>query len=79
MHTPLYAKFFFPRISSTGEYEDLFLSYVAPYFEYQTAYEIIFWIFRRFIMKSLIDDLYDFCINQLLNSTPTEFFISGSE
>ena len=30
-------------------------------------------------MKSLIDDLYGFCINQLLNSKPTEFFISVSE
>ena len=34
-------KAFFPRMSSTGEYEDLFLSYVAPYFEYQTAYEMV--------------------------------------
>ena len=41
MHTPLYAKLFVPRMSWTGEYEDLFLSYVAPYFEYQTAYETI--------------------------------------
>ena len=41
MYTPLYAKLFVPRIFSTGEYEDLFLSFVAPYFEYQTAYEII--------------------------------------
>ena len=30
-----------PNISSTREYEYLFLSNVAPYFEYQTAYEII--------------------------------------
>ena len=42
MHTPLYAKLFVPMMSSTGEYEDLFLSYVAPYFEYQIAYEIKF-------------------------------------
>ena len=41
MHNPLYAKLFFPSMSSTGEYEDLILSYVAPYFEYQTTYEII--------------------------------------
>ena len=59
--------FFVLRLSSTGEHEDLFLSYVAPYFEYQRAYEII-------LVKSLIDDLYGFCINQLRNSKPTEIF-----
>ena len=29
-------------MSLTGEYEDLFLSYVVPYFVHRTANEIIF-------------------------------------
>ena len=33
IYTPCMQSFFVPRMSSTGEYEDLFLSYVAPYFE----------------------------------------------
>ena len=34
-------KVFVPKMSLTGEYENPFLSYVAPYFLYKTAYEII--------------------------------------
>ena len=40
-YSPVCKEFLSRTISSTGEYEDLFLSYVAPKFEYQTAYEII--------------------------------------
>ena len=36
MHTPQYARLFVPRMPSTGEYEDLVLSYVAPFSVYQT-------------------------------------------
>ena len=32
--------FSFPKMSLPGEYEDLFLSSVAPYFVYQIEYEI---------------------------------------
>ena len=61
MHTPLYAKLLVSRKSLTGEYEDLFLSYVAPYFVYLTAYEIIhFYI----LIKSLIDYLYGLTVSQ---------------
>ena len=37
MHALLYAKL----LCREDKYEDLFLNYLAPYFEYQTAYEII--------------------------------------
>ena len=40
-YTSVGKAFLSPKMSLTGEYEDLFLSFVAPYFAYQTAYEII--------------------------------------
>ena len=36
-------------------------------------------MFEEQSWKPLIDDLYGFCINQLLNSKPTELFYCGDK
>ena len=40
-YSPVCKAFFVPKMFLTGEYQGLFLSYVAPYFVYQIAYETI--------------------------------------